>query len=94
VGAGKEGPFVNVEVQAILFPYDGAQTSSVVKKFESSLESAGIRCVVGNMAISCYGEMEAVLAAIGSAYKSIAETDRLSISLVIANDMPQIGRKA
>lgn len=85
---------MNVEVQAILFPYDGTRTSAVIREFESFLEAAGIRCVVGNMAISCYGEMEAVLAAISSAYKAVAETDRISISLVIANDIPQIGRKA
>jgi len=85
---------VNVEVQAILFPYDGSRTASVIREFENALEAAGIRCVVGNMAISCYGEMEAVLSSISSAYRAIAETDRVSISLVIANDMPQIGRKA
>ncbi len=85
---------MNVEVQAILFPYDGSRTASVIREFENALEAAGIRCVVGNMAISCYGEMEAVLSSISSAYRAIAETDRVSISLVIANDMPQIGRKA
>ncbi|MCE5193175.1 MAG: hypothetical protein ABFD13_03370 [Candidatus Cryosericum sp.] len=85
---------MNVEVQAILFPYDGSRTSSVIKQFESALEEAGIRCVVGNMAISCYGEVEAVFSSISSAYRAIAATDRVSISLVIANDMPQIGRRA
>ncbi len=85
---------MNVEVQAILFPYDGSRTASVIREFENAREAAGIRCGVGNMAISCYGEMEAVLSSISSAYRAIAETDRVSISLVIANDMPQIGRKA
>ena len=84
---------MNVEVQAILFPYDGSRTSAVIKQFESALEAAGVRCVVGNMAVSCYGEIGAVLSAINSAYQTIAEVDRLSVSLVIANDMPQIGRK-
>ena len=84
---------MNVEVQAILFPYDGSRTSAVIKQFESALEAAGVRCVVGNMAVSCYGEIGTVLSAINSAYQTIAEVDRLSVSLVIANDMPQIGRK-
>lgn len=84
---------MNVEVQAILFPYDGSRTSAVIKQFESALEAAGVRCVVGNMALSCYGEIGTVLSAINSAYRAIAEADRLSVSLVIANDMPQIGRK-
>lgn len=85
---------MNVEVQAILFPYDGSRTVAVIKQFESALEAAGVRCVVGNMAVSCYGEMDMVLSGISSAYQAIAAGDRLSISLVIANDMPQIGRKA
>ncbi|MCX6086202.1 MAG: hypothetical protein NTW63_00390 [Caldiserica bacterium] len=84
---------MNVEVQAILFPYDGSRTVAVIKEFESALEAAGVRCVVGNMAVSCYGEMETVLSAINKAYQVIAVADRLSVSLVIANDMPQIGRK-
>ncbi|HWQ21288.1 MAG TPA: hypothetical protein VN478_01005 [Clostridia bacterium] len=84
---------MNVEVQAILFPYDGSRTSTVIKEFESALEAAGVRCVVGNMAVSCYGEMNTVLSAVSSAYQAIAAGDRLSVSLVIANDMPQIGRK-
>lgn len=45
------------------------------------------------MAVSCYGEMDTVLSAVKSAYRAIALTDKLSVSLVIANDMPQIGRK-
>ena len=85
---------MNVEVQAILFPYDGSRTVEVIKEFESALEAAGVRCVVGNMAVSCYGEMDTVLSAINRAYQAIAVADRLSVSLVIANDMPQIGRKA
>ena len=84
---------MNVEVQAILFPYDGSRTSAVIRQFESTLEAAGVRCVVGNMAVSCYGEIGVVLSAINSAYQTIASADRLSVSLVIANDMPQIGRK-
>ena len=84
---------MNVEVQAILFPYDGSRTVAVIKEFESVLEAAGVRCVVGNMAVSCYGEMDTVLSAINKAYQVIAVADRLSVSLVIANDMPQIGRK-
>lgn len=84
---------MNVEVQAILFPYDGSRTVQVIKEFESALEASGVRCVVGNMAISCYGEMDAVLSAVGSAYRAIAAAEKVSISLVIANDMPQIGRK-
>ena len=84
---------MNVEVQAILFPYDGSRTSALIKQFESALETAGVRCVVGNMAVSCYGEIDVVLSAINSAYQTIASVDRLSVSLVIANDMPQIGRK-
>ena len=84
---------MNVEVQAILFPYDGSRTSALIKQFESALETAGVRCVVGNMAVSCYGEIDVVLSAINHAYQSIASADRLSVSLVIANDMPQIGRK-
>ena len=85
---------MNVEVQAILFPYDGLRTVAVIKEFESALEAAGVRCVVGNMAVSCYGEMDTVLSTINKAYQAIAAADKLSISLVIANDMPQIGRKA
>ena len=65
----------------------------MIKQFESVLEAAGVRCVVGNMAVSCYGEMDTVLSAINRAYQGIAVTDRLSVSLVIANGMPQIGRK-
>ena len=84
---------MNVEVQAILFPYDGSRTVAVIKEFESALEAAGVRCVVGNMAVSCYGEMDTVLSAINKAYQVIAVADRISVSLVIANDMPQIGRK-
>lgn len=84
---------MNVEVQAILFPYDGSRTVAVIKEFESALEAAGVRCVIGNMAVSCYGEMDTVLSAINKAYQVIAVADRLSVSLVIANDMPQIGRK-
>lgn len=84
---------MNVEVQAILFPYDGSRTAAMIKQFESVLEAAGVRCVVGNMAVSCYGEMDTVLSAINRAYQGIAVTDRLSVSLVIANGMPQIGRK-
>jgi hypothetical protein len=37
--------------------------------------------------------MDTVLSTINKAYQAIAVTDKLSISLVIANDMPQIGRK-
>ncbi|MFZ2412735.1 MAG: hypothetical protein WAW16_00710 [Candidatus Cryosericum sp.] len=84
---------MNVEVQAILFPYDGSRTGAVIRQFENMLEAAGVRCVVGNMAVSCYGEMDTVLSAVNSAYRAIALTDKLSVSLVIANDMPQIGRK-
>ena len=84
---------MNVEVQAVLFPYDGTKTSEVVKQFESTLEAGGVRCVVGNMAISCYGEMAAVLSAISAAYQDIAAGTKCSVSLIIANDMPQIGRK-
>lgn len=84
---------MNVEVQAILFPYDGSRTVAVIREFESALEAAGVRCVVGNMAVSCYGEMDTVLSAINKAYQVIAVADRISVSLVIANDMPQIGRK-
>lgn len=84
---------MNVEVQAILFPYDGSRTAAVIKEFESALEAAGVRCVVGNMAVSCYGEMDTVLSTISRAYQTIAAADKLSVSLVIANDMPQIGRK-
>lgn len=84
---------MNVEVQAILFPYDGLRTAAVIKQFETALEAAGVRCVVGNMAVSCYGEMNTVLSAINRAYQTIAAVDKLSVSLVIANDMPQIGRK-
>jgi hypothetical protein len=84
---------VNVEVQAVLFPYDGTRTTEVMKQFESTLEAGGVRCVVGNMAISCYGEMAAVLSAISAAYQDIAAGTKCSVSLIITNDMPQIGRK-
>jgi len=84
---------VNVEAQAILFPYDGSRTAAVIKQFESALEAAGVRCVVSNMAVSCYGEMDTVLSRINRAYQAIAAADKFSISLVIANDMPQIGWK-
>lgn len=84
---------MNVEAQVILFPYDGSRTSVVIREFESALEAAGVRCVVGNMAMSCYGEMDTVLSTISKAYQAIASVDKLSVSLVIANDMPQIGRK-
>lgn len=84
---------MNVEVQAILFPYDGSRTAAVTKHFEHLLEAAGVRCVVGNMAVSCYGEIDTVLSAINSAYQAIASADKLSVSLVIANVVPQIGRK-
>lgn len=84
---------MNVEVHAILFPYDGSRTAAVIKQFESALEAVGVRCVVGNMAVSCYGEVDTVLSTINRAYQAIAAVDKLSVSLVIANDMPQIGRK-
>ena len=84
---------MNVEVQAILFPYDGSRTAAVIKEFECALEAAGVRCVVGNMAVSCYGEVDTVLSTINRAYQAIAAVDKLSVSLVIANDMAQIGRK-
>jgi hypothetical protein len=84
---------VKVEVQAILFPYDGSRTVAVTKSFVNTLEAAGIRCVVGNMAVSCYGDIEIVLRMISVAYQSIAVTDKISISLVVTNDMPLIGRK-
>jgi hypothetical protein len=84
---------VKVEVQAILFPYDGSRTIAVTKLFVNTLEGAGIRCVVGNMAVSCYGDIETVLPTIGAAYRSIAAIDKVSISLVVTNDMPLIGRK-
>jgi uncharacterized protein YqgV (UPF0045/DUF77 family) len=84
---------VKVEVQAILFPYDGSRTVAVTKLFVNTLEGAGIRCVVGNMATSCYGEMETVLSTISAAYQAITVTDKISISLVVTNDMPLIGRK-
>ncbi|HNW84842.1 MAG TPA: hypothetical protein PLO19_04190 [Candidatus Cryosericum sp.] len=84
---------MNVEVQAVLFPYDGTRTTEVMKQFESTLEAGGVRCVVGNMAISCYGEMAAVLSAISAAYQDIAAGTKCSVSLIITNDMPQIGRK-
>ena len=84
---------MNVEVQAVLFPYDGTKTSEVVKQFESTLEAGGVHCVVGNMAISCYGEMAVVLSAISAAYQDIAASTKCRLSLIIANDMPQIGRK-
>lgn len=84
---------MNVEVQAILFPYDGSRTAAVTKHFEYLLEAAGVRCVVGNMAVSCYGEISTVLSAINSAYQAIASADKVSVSLVIANVVPQIGRK-
>ena len=64
-----------------------------MKQFESTLEAGGVRCVVGNMAISCYGEMAAVLSAISAAYQDIAAGTKCSVSLIITNDMPQIGRK-
>ena len=85
---------MKVEVQAILFPYDGSRTAAVTRSFVNVLEEAGIRCVVGNMATSCYGDIETVLATISAAYQTIAASDKVSISLVIANDMPLIGRKA
>jgi uncharacterized protein YqgV (UPF0045/DUF77 family) len=84
---------VKVEVQAILFPYNGDRTVAVTKLFVNTLEAAGIRCVVGNMAVSCYGELENVLSTISAAYRAIAATDKVSISLVVTNDMPPIGRK-
>jgi len=84
---------VKVEVQAILFPYDGDRTVAVTKLFVNTLEAAGIRCVVGNMAVSCYGELENVLSTISAAYRAIAATDKVSISLVVTNDMSPIGRK-
>lgn len=84
---------MKVEVQAILFPYDGDRTVAVTKLFVNTLEAAGIRCVVGNMAVSCYGELENVLSTISAAYRAIAATDKVSISLVVTNDMPPIGRK-
>ena len=84
---------MNVEVQAVLFPYDGTRTTEVMKQFESTLEAGGVRCVVGNMAISCYGEMAAILSAISAAYQDIAAGTKCSVSLIITNDMPQIGRK-
>ena len=84
---------MKVEVQAILFPYDGDRTVAVTKLFVNTLEAAGIRCVVGNMAVSCYGDLDNVLSTIGAAYRSIAATDKVSISLVVTNDMPLIGRK-
>ena len=84
---------MTVEVQAVLFPYDGSRTTEVMEQFESALEAAGVRCVVGNMAISCYGEMTAVLSAISTAYEDIAASTKCSVSLIIANDMPRIGRK-
>jgi hypothetical protein len=84
---------VKVEVQAVLFPYDGSRTVAVTKSFVNTLEAAGIRCVVGNMAVSCYGDLDNVLTTIGAAYRSIAATDKISISLIVTNDMPLIGRK-
>lgn len=84
---------MKVEVQAILFPYDGDRTVAVTKLFVNTLEAAGIHCVVGNMAVSCYGELENVLSTISAAYRAIAATDKVSISLVVTNDMPPIGRK-
>lgn len=84
---------MKVEVQAILFPYNGDRTVAVTKLFVNTLEAAGIRCVVGNMAVSCYGELENVLSTISAAYRAIAATDKVSISLVVTNDMPPIGRK-
>ena len=84
---------MKVEVQAILFPYDGDRTVAVTKLFVNTLEAAGIRCVVGTMAVSCYGELENVLSTISAAYRAIAATDKVSISLVVTNDMPPIGRK-
>ncbi len=85
---------MKVEVQAILFPYDGTRTAAVTKAFVNILEEAGVRCVVGNMATSCYGDIGTVLSTISMAYQTVAATDKIGISLVIANDMPPIGRKS
>lgn len=84
---------MKVEVQAVLFPYDGSRTAAVTKSFVNTLEGAGIRCVVGNMAVSCYGDLGTVLSTVSAAYQSIAASDRISISLIVTNDMPLIGRK-
>jgi len=84
---------VKVEVQAVLFPLDGTRTAAVTKEFVNILENAGVRCVVGNMAVSCYGDSEVVLETVRKAYQTIADKEQLSISLVIANDVPLIGRK-
>ncbi len=85
---------MKVEAQVILFPYDGSRTVAVTKLFVNTLEASGIRCVVGNMAVSCYGDIETVLSTVSAAYQSIAASDRVSISLIVTNDMPLIGRKA
>ncbi len=84
---------MKVEVQAVLFPLDGNRTVAVRKEFVNMLEEAGVRCVVGNMAVSCYGDGGTVLEAVRQAYQTLAEREQLSISLVIANDIPLIGRK-
>ncbi|MDO9099984.1 MAG: thiamine-binding protein [Caldisericota bacterium] len=83
---------VKVEAQAILFPYDGSRAAAVTKRFVDVLEAAGVRCVVGNMATSCYGEMDTVFQSIRKAFELIATDERLGISIVIANDIPAIGK--
>ena len=79
---------MNVQAEVSLYPLQTQGISEAIGSFVNVLERAGLTVHKGNMSTALRGEADAVFAAVGEAFGSVADGGQVVLVMKLSNACP------
>ena len=82
---------MNVQTEVSLYPLQTQEIGKAIDGFVGDLECAGLTVRKGNMSTTLSGDAEAVFAAVGKAFRTVADDGQVVLVLKMSNACPSDG---
>ena len=82
---------MNVQAEVSLYPLQTQEIGKAIDGFVGDLERAGLTVRKGNMSSTLSGDVDAVFATVGEAFRTVAGDGQVVLVLKVSNACPSEG---
>ena len=82
---------MNVQAEISLYPLQTQEIGKAIDGFVGGLECAGLTVRKGSMSTTVSGDVDAVFAAAGKAFRTVADNGQVVLVLKVSNACPSDG---
>ena len=85
---------MNIQAEVSLYPLGAPELGEAIDSFLGELENTGLTVHKGNMSSTLAGDVDEVFAALGKAFKAVANRYKVVLILKVSNACPSGGSES